>query len=99
MPILIPATSPIIKPATPEVTYDRWVLVGVSITQSGENAAPSGEAWFQACRVLGDGKIEFTDKKANIAVSDLLTHSAFTKAGYTALVDGMEKAAKDAGVI
>jgi hypothetical protein len=99
MSILIPATNPIVKPATPEVTYDQWILVGVSITQSGEDVAPSGEAWFQACRVLSDGKIEYTDKKVNIAVPDLLTHSTFTKAGYSAVVDGLEKAAKDARLI
>jgi len=99
MATIVPATTPIIKPATQEIIYDKWILVSVNISQSGGDATPTGEAWFQAGRVLGDGKIEFTDKKVNIAVPDLLTHSAFTKAGYSAVVDGLEKAAKDAGVI
>ena len=99
MPNVINATTPTIRQQVPEATFDKWVLVSVSMSQSGMNSDPCGEAWYQAARVLPDGSIELLDKKVNIVVQNLLTHSQFTNAGFTAVTSGLENAAKEAGVI
>jgi hypothetical protein len=93
------ASVPFVKPAVAESTYDKWVLVSVTIAQPAMDANPSGEAWFQAAKIMPDGSFELADKRVNISVPDLLTYSTFTKAGYSAVVNGLEKAAKDAGLI
>jgi len=67
----IPASSPVIQPAIPAVTYDKWVVESLVFSGNGITTPLSAEAWFRIGTKNADGSWVLGDVRRNFHIPNV----------------------------
>lgn len=92
----MPATNPVVVPATPEMSFDHWRLASFNILANEPNSAVRVAATLRKCNVAQDGTI--TDAPATpalrVVISDFngyaATQAANGDASYMQMSAGLQ---------
>ena len=67
----IPASSPVVQPAVPAVTYDKWVVESLVFSGDGISTPLSAEAWFRIGTKKADGSWILGDVRRNFHIPNV----------------------------
>jgi len=98
----IPASSPIVQPAIPAVTFDKWVVESLVFSGNGITTPLSAEAWFRIGKKNADGSWVLSDVRRNFHIPnvwELASTDADVAQTMSSVIATLTRLATDAGVL